>query len=103
MTFTDIKEAHDQFIGKGGLFLFELEILNDEYLLVDLTLTDKGILFEADFIKPVSFDGDIIPQGNNVFLCPFDYSYELETLDHYLQEINNNILEGYLIPNNLYK
>lgn len=103
MTFTDIKEAHDQFISKGGLFLFEFEMIDDEYLLVELTLTDKGILFEADFTKPVNFDGEVVAQGNNIFLYPFDYSYELDDLDTYLQAISANVNEGYLLPNNLYK
>ena len=103
MTFTDIKESHDQFISKRGLFLFEIEMIDEEFLLVDLTLTDKGILFEADFTHSVYFDGDIIAKGNNVFLYPFDYSYELETLDEYLNNISENIAEGYLLPNNLYK
>jgi hypothetical protein len=98
-----IQEEINNFQSKGGLFLFELEIVNDEYLLVDLDLTEKGIEFSFDSDnKPCSFDEEIETIHDNRYLLPFD-SDSYYCLDNYLEMIHDNLLEGYLSPNNLYR
>ena len=97
----------NQILDRGNIPCFEYEISNGDYLLVDIQITDKqantqGLLFSFDTDnKPVSFYGDIVTfeNNNNLFLLPFDeYS---EDLDYYLQGLYENIIEGYLIPNEL--
>lgn len=101
---------HKQFntmLESGTIPCFEYEMSNGEYLLVNIQITDKqadaqGLLFSFDTEdKFVSFDGDIITfkNNNNLFLLPFDG--DSEDLDYYLQGLDENIIEGYLIPNEL--
>jgi len=49
--------------------------------------------------KPCFFDGCITGK-HGFYKYPLDEC--LDSLDHYLQEISSNIIEGYLIPNGLY-
>ena len=89
----------EQFNNMTCMPMFELEIVNDEYLLVDLSIDEKGIYFEFDDEKPTCFDGEIVKIQDGVYLMPFE-EYE-QSLDYYLQGISDNLTEGYLIPNNL--
>jgi hypothetical protein len=101
-SYDKLKSDHDAFINKGGLFLFELELKDNEYLSVELTLTTKGIEFSGDFNSlPTAFDGEIIEYNENSFMLPFNFEYELESLDRYLELIMGNLMEGYILPNNL--
>ena len=103
---------HNQFnamLERGTIPFFEYQMSNGDYLLVNIQITDKqantqGLLFSFDTDnKPVSFDGDIVTfeNNNNLFLLPFD-EYNAD-LDYYLQGLYENIVEGYLILNNLYE
>lgn len=103
-----LHEQFNQMLDRGTILCFEYEMSNNEYLLVDIQITDKqsdiqGLLFSFDTDDlPVSFYGDIVTYENNdnMFLMPFDeYS---DDLDYYLGGLYENITEGYLIPNNLY-
>jgi hypothetical protein len=97
-----LKTEHDNFLVKGGLFLFELELKDDEYLLIELTLTTGGIEFSGDFNGLETwFDGEIIKYNENSFMLPFNFEYELESLTEYLELIMSNLQEGYILPNNL--
>ena len=81
--------------------MFELEIVNDDYLLVHLSIDEKGIYFEFDAELPTWFDGDIVKIHDNRYLMPFDEPEYLQSLDYYLQGISENLTDGYLLPNNL--
>lgn len=82
--------------------LFEYQIAQDEYLLVNLQLTNKGIEFRFDSDnKPTFFSGEVIKTGDDIFLIKAD-RYSLDILDALIQAVDLEMTEGYLLPNNLY-
>jgi hypothetical protein len=94
-----IKNQFKTMLESNIIPVFEFEIINDDYLVVDIYLDNKGIGFEFDDQNlPVSFDGEIEKRGDT-WLLPFDPFFE--DLDHYLQMISENITEGFLLPNSL--
>ena len=84
----------------GKIPCFEIELSNGDYLIVNIDYTqgDNYISFSFDDSLPVWFDGEIKKHGGNyhVMLDPY-----FESLDSYLELIYNNIIEGYIIPNDL--
>ena len=97
-----IKKQWNEMINRGTTPMFEFELKHDEYLLVDLELTDKGIEFSGDFDGfPVSFDGDVETIHSNRYLVPFNEYWK--SLDTYLEEISENIHEGFICLNGLYR
>lgn len=104
-----------QFEQMKSVPLFEIAMVNDDYLLVDLSIRYKasktgsqypvGIEFKFDQRLPVSpynelpvsFDGCVTGK-HGYYFYPFD---ECFSLDEHLQEIYSNVVEGFLIPNNL--
>lgn len=108
-------ELAEQFENMRKMPLFEIAMVNNEYLLVDLSIkyrTSKtgsqypvGINFSFDQCPiapyntlPVFFDGKITGKNGN-YLYPFDDCF---SLDAHLCAILDNITEGFLIPNNLF-
>jgi len=87
-------------INAGRIPVMEWKMANGDWLMVDIEYKGDYFLFSFDQDnKPVFFDGCITGQ-DNFYHYPIDeYS---ESLDHYLQEIAGNIIEGYLLPNGLY-
>lgn len=84
----------------GRIPLFEIELSNGDYLVVDIDYT-KGndyISFSFDDSLPVFFDGEIKKHGSQYHVM-LDECFD--NLDSYLQLIYNNIIEGYIIPNDL--
>jgi len=106
----------EQFENMRAIPLFEIAMTDDNYLLVDLSIATRksktgsiypiGINFSFDQRSPdspynelaVSFDG-CIKGKHGYYMYPFDNCF---SLDAHLQEIYSNIVEGFLIPNNLY-
>jgi len=87
----------------GGLFS-EIEIPEDEYLLVQFCYNKEfnGIEFSADFAEPVHFSDDVIrlhPEGN-YFVIKFNEYFD--DLNYYIEQISDEISEGYILPNDLY-
>ena len=84
----------------GKIPLFEIELSDGDYLIVDIDYTqgDNYISFSFDDSLPVFFDGEIKKHGSqyHVMLDPY-----FESLDSYLELIYNNIIDGYIIPNDL--
>ncbi len=88
----------------GKIPLFEIELSNGDYLLVDIDYKqgDDFISFSFpsfdDDSLPAYFDGEIKKHGSqyHVMLDPY-----FESLDSYLELIYNNIIECYIIPNDL--
>jgi len=80
--------------------MFEIELSDGDYLLVDIDYTqgDEYISFSFDDSLPVFFDGEIKKHGSNYHVMLDDY---FDSLDSYLELIYNNIMEGYIIPNDL--
>ena len=89
-------------LDRGIMPIFELEIIGDEYLLVNLSVSDIGIefSFDAEGLR-TEFDFNIKKIHSNKFVLLFDEYYD--NLDSYLELIHENLMEGYVIPNRLHK
>ena len=80
--------------------VLEYKLPQDEWLTVDIDMTAKGLFFTFDEDnKPVHFSGEVTKKGDSYFL-KFDPCFE--DLDSYLQQIDQAITEGYILPNELY-
>lgn len=90
----------EQMLQRGRMPLFEYELNNGEYLLVQLECTETTIKFSFDdSFGSVHFDGDI--QGDNGYYS-YQFDNDYNTLDSLLELIDTNIMEGYILPNGLY-
>ena len=95
-----IKIQFQEMLTRGIVPVFEFKLSTGEYFTADLSVHDKGVCFEFDEDGlPVSFDGEIKGDGDTYYL-PYDEYFD--HLDYYLNMISENILEGYLLPNDLY-
>ena len=97
-----IKSQFENMLTRGIMPIFELEIIGDDYLLVDLNISDIGVefSFDAEGLR-TEFDFNIEKIHNNKFVLLFDAYYD--DLDSYLELIHENLIEGYVIPNQLHK
>ena len=97
-----VKSQFDKMVESGTIPVLEYKLKNGEHLVVDLSLNDKGICFSFDSNSlPVYFANTIEVIGENHYLLPLDEYFE--HLDYYLQQIDLNISEGFILPNDLYE
>ena len=102
---TDIKTAiftqWQAMLNYGKIPCFEILLNNGDYLVVDIDYQtgDDFISFSFDDSLPVFFDGDIKKRGGRYRVMLDDC---FNNLDNYLELIHANILEGYILPNNLW-
>ena len=95
----------EKMIASGRLPIMEYQIGEDDFLQVDLELADGGsaILFSFDRYPfptaDVWFSGDVVPVLNNFQITIDEYS---DRLDIYLQQIDQEMMEGFILPNGLY-
>lgn len=100
-----IRQQWGKMINSGRLPIMEYQIGEEDYLQVDLALVDDGsaILFSFDRYPfptaDVWFSGDVIPVLNNFQITVDEFT---DDLDIYLQQIDQEITEGFLLPNGLY-
>lgn len=98
--FANLESEWQAMINRGTHPMFEYQIGENDYLIVNLEFTDNGIEFSFDSDnKRVAFDGDIKVINDNRYLMPFDVF--TDSLDCYLETIHANITEGYLIVNGM--
>jgi len=102
---TAIYNQWQSMLDYGKIPMFEIELSNGDYLLVDIDYREGDNYisfsfpsFDADSL-PVFFDGDIKKHGSNYRVMLDDC---FNNLDSYLELIYNNIIDGYIIPNNLW-
>ena len=97
---TAINNQWQAMLNYGKIPLFEIELSDGDYLIVDIDYQagNNYISFSFDDSLTVFFDGEIKKHGGNyhVMLDPY-----FESLDSYLELIYNNIIDGYIIPNDL--
>ena len=95
-----INSQWQSMLNYGKIPMFEIGLSNGDYLLVDIDYTQGNdyISFSFDDSLTVFFDGEIKKHGSqyHVMLDPY-----FESLDSYLELIYNNIIDGYIIPNDL--
>lgn len=98
---TAIFTQWQEMLNYGKIPCFEIEVINGDYLLVDVEYTqgDDFITFSFDDNLPVFFDGEIKKHGGSYRVMLDDC---FDNLDNYLELIYENILEGYILPNNLW-
>ena len=95
-----IQKQFSEMLDRGTMPLFEFELKDDEYLIVNIDIGNKGIYFNFDDEYKTSFSNDIFKKGDS-YLLKFDPYFD--DLDYYLEQISNEITEGYLMSNNLLK
>ena len=95
----------EKMIKAGRLPIMEYQIGEDDYLIVDLELVDEGsaILFSFDrYPFPTAeiwFSGEVIKVLDNYQITIDEYT---DNLDSYLQQVEQEMLEGFILPNGLY-
>lgn len=95
-----LKEQFNDYTENGILPLFELEMVDGDWLIVNLSADDKGIVFDFDQDgKDVWFDGEVEQLGEGRYLYPFCDWFDL---DSHLAEVLANIQDGFLSPNSLF-
>lgn len=106
---TNLETQFNDMLKRGVMPLIEYTLpQEDEYLIVEIELNyssngidTNGLRFSFDQGEGETyFDGDIEKTGNGVYVVLFDECFD--HLDHYLQVIDENMTEGFLIPNNLF-
>ena len=95
-----INSQWQDMLKNGKIPCFEIELSGGDYLIVDIDYQagNNYISFSFDDSLPVFFDGEIRIQGGGYCIMLDAY---FDSLDSYLELIYNNILEGYIIPNDL--
>ena len=95
----------EKMIKAGRLPIMEYQIGEDDFLQVDLALVDDGaaIIFSFDRYPfptaDVWFSGDVVPVLNNFQITIDEFT---DSLDLYLQQIDQEMMEGFILPNGLY-
>lgn len=95
----------NKMIASGRIPIIEYQIGEDDFLQVDLELVDDGsaILFSFDRhpfpTANVWFSGEVVPVLDNFQITIDEYN---DKLNLYLQQIDQEMLEGFILPNGLY-
>ena len=82
--------------------IFEYKISESDYLVVELSLLDDNHEIEFSFDsdnKKTWFSGDVIVINDNRYKITVDPDM---SLDEHIQLIDQEMTEGYLLPNGLY-
>ena len=100
----EIRSQWDESINSGIIPCFEFELAYNDYLIVDIELSEEGdcfiFSFDKDRLCDTHFSGEVKHIiANNYQLDIDEYCDKLEV---YLQQIYNEIVDGYLLPNGLY-
>ena len=103
--FEKIRTEFTNMVSKGTMPIFEYSTNIDEYLVVNINVDEDGVFFELSFGEEYEtrFDGFIKPY-KGVFIIPPKYINEMEpSLYDILCIINDNVVEGFIAVNNLFK
>lgn len=97
---TAIYNQWQSMLNYGKIPMFEIEMINGDYLLVDINYTEGNdyISFSFDDSLPAYFDEEIKKHGGE-YRVMLDECFD--NLNSYLQLIYDNIIEGYIIANDL--
>jgi len=103
MSYNNLVQQFNDMLDRGVIPCMEFKLPDNEWLVVDVTVMDlqserKGLVFSLSEDFETSFSDDIEILGGN-FLLPYDVCFK--SLDIYLEQIADEILEGVLLPNNL--
>lgn len=95
-----INSQWQDMLKNGRIPLFEIELSGGDCLIVNIVYKQGNdyISFSFNDSLPVFFDGEIKKHGNEYRVMLDDC---FDNLDSYLHLIYDNIMEGYIIPNDL--
>lgn len=99
-----IYEQFQEMLSKGRLPIMEFELNTGDYLVVGIMVEQGHTSVSADFLcLPVWFEEELAAvSGSEYRINLEDYPFRnINTLDQLLEFIHDNIMEGFLIPNNL--
>jgi hypothetical protein len=95
-----IEQEWQAMLDRGIMPVMEFKTSPDDWLLVEIEICDHGLAFSFDSDnKRVAFDGYISVIDDNHYRVPFDLDM---SLDSHLELISANIVDGYLLVNDLY-
>lgn len=91
-------------LDRGTIPLFEIGVNHaDEYLIVDIEFDSNGLIFTLGIDGDARyFSGNVKQHDGGGFIYEFDEPEFLQSLDYYLQEVYQEIVEGFILPNGLY-
>ena len=98
-----IRTEWENMIFSGIIPVIEYRISENDYLIVDIQLSDDNecffFSFDKDSLCDVYFSGNVTTFSNIYYRYPVD---EEMNIDWHLNAINQEMTEGYLLPNGLY-
>lgn len=99
MNIDTIKAEWQAMLDRGIFPCFKYQISEDDWLLVDLEFTNEGLVFSFDSSSNlVAFDGWITVIGEDRYVIPWEHGM---SLDEHIAALDNNIIEGYLLVNEI--
>jgi hypothetical protein len=103
MSYNNLVQQFNEMLDRGIIPCMEYQLPDNEWLVVDMQVMDlqserKGVVFSlSEDLKPY-FSGNVEKIGRD-YLIPYDADFDC--IDDYIAEINIEVIEGLLIPNNL--
>ena len=97
-----IRYEWEKMIFSGIIPVIEYRISENDYLIVDIQLSDDNECFIFSFDsdnKKTWFSGDVTTINENRYKITVDPDM---SLDEHIQLINQEMTEGYLLPNGLF-
>ena len=97
-----IRFQWEELIHSGRIPVIEYKISESDYLIVELSLSDDNREIEFSFDsdnKKTWFSGDVTTINSNRYKIQVDLDM---SLDEHIQLIDQEMTEGYLLPNGLY-
>ena len=97
-----IRTEWEKMISSGTIPIFEYKISESDYLIVELSLSEDNREIEFTFDsdnKKTWFSGDVTTINSNRYKIPVDPDM---SLDEHIQLIDQEMTEGYLLPNGLF-
>lgn len=97
-----IRNEWERMISRGTIPVFEYKIGEYNYLVVELSLSEDNQEIEFSFDsdnKKTWFSGDVVIINDNRYKITVDPGM---SLDEHIQLIDQEMTDGYLLPNGLY-
>lgn len=95
-----IKDQFDKMLENNIIPCFEFELSNGEFITVDIDYSKDGIVFTFDTDNlQTYFSGNVEQLSEYTYVYLYDEYFD--SLDHYVQEIYDEVREGFIFANNM--
>ena len=98
-----IRTEWEKMIFSGIILVIEYQTCKNDYLIVDIQLSDDNecffFSFDKDPLCDVYFSGNVTTFSDIYYRYPVDLDM---SLDEHIQLIDQEMTEGYLLPNGLF-